>query len=718
MPTLPTRTLLFSLLLLISALFVGNRSARAQSPAGLDPCTGGTLYYIAYPDTVVNWQDSRFVDTRKSEFFLYIYSPVSQQVKIGRANGSGLARNIGAGEILEFDTREIAVPIITVRNFPQSNILKVESESPVVVYAYMATPFGCAAFTPIPVESWGTQYFAATWPGEYVRDISPAGENNFDASVKVAAPAEILVIAAYDNTQLRISPTAPLAACANCQTVKLNRGEAYLVQSFVDLMDTTDRVQGDIAGSSISATKPIGVITANTRSWHDPFPDGFLAANSYKDMTAEWLTPVEQHGKEFVFTPTWDGYRQRPNDSPVRENEYVRIYATGSNATDVTLRSEVGERLVVRGIKGGEFADERLDSLGRGYFYYTSKSAQALQSPRATTEFNTVGCSAFIGAHYRASGTYAVEMTPREQWTSFAPFKAPSYPSNMKHYINLVTDSADQYNVYYRSGSDTLQPFPFTRGTIPTPSGTLVWGQMVVNSGVNYTVEGKCGARFGGFVYGNTQGYELFGPSVAKDGDVKEKSTAAAHPAEYEEALAMMYAYPLASSSCVLRPTDEYRVRVEQNCDEMEITIDAENQNPSGLEFIRLLDDPDSTSNTRLEFIEPESASVLPEKNIANATIRLVASNPLQDARGVVEFKDRTREGKVERVRFKYEAERVDIVPAKGLDFGKLTLNFAAGERELTITNPLDKDVVVKELKFFFGNQEFVITRVNPNFDW
>ncbi|MCB0711445.1 MAG: T9SS type A sorting domain-containing protein [Ignavibacteriae bacterium] len=719
MPTLLARTSLVSLFPLILASLVGSYSARAQSPIGLDPCTGGTLYYIAYPDTVTNAQDARFADRRRSEFFFYIYSPVNQKVKVGRANGASSSKTITGGQILEFDTREIAVPLISVRNAPQSNVLKVESESPVVVYAYMASPFGCAAFTPIPVESWGTQYFAATWPGEYVRDVYPAGENNFDATVKVAAPAEIVVIAAYDNTQLRITPTASLASCANCQTVRLNTGEAYLVQSYVDLTDTTDRIQGDIAGSSISANKPIGVITANARSWHEPFPGGSLAANSYKDMTAEWLTPVEQHGREFVFTPTWDDYRQRPNVSPVRENEYVRIYATDSNATDVTLQSEGGESRIATAIKGGEFADERLERIDQAYFYSTTRPAQALQSPRPTTEFNaTTSGNDFSPVGYKSTGTYAVEMTPREQWTSFAPFKGPSYPSGMKHYINLVADSADQFNVYYRSGSDTLQPFPFTRGVIPTPSGSLVWGQMVVNPGLNYTIEGKSGARFGGFVYGGIRGYELYRPGVAKDGDEKENSTAAAHPAEYEEELAMMYAYPLASSSCALGLTDKYKVNIEQNCEEAAITIDAENENPSGLKFIRLLNHPDSTFNTRLEFIEPDSALAFREKNVANAAIRLVAIDPLQDARGVVEFKDRTREGKVQRVRFNYEAERVDIVPAEGLDFGSLTLNFAAGEREVTITNPLDKDVVVKQLKLFFGNQEFVIVRVEPNFDW
>ena len=727
--TLPNtfgRLVLGLLSLLCVALISTPASAQDNT---LEECAGGTLFYVAYPDTVTNAQDSRFADRRRSEFFLYIYSPVNQQVKIGRANGASSSKNIIGGDILEFDTREIAVPLISVRNAPQSNVLKIESESPVVVYAYMASPFGCAAFTPIPVESWGTEYYAATWEGEFVRDIQPAGENNFDASVKVPAPAEILVVAAYDNTQVRINPTGPLAACANCQTVKLNAGEAYLVQSFVDLGDEVEH-QSDIGGSSITANKRIGVVTGNTRIWHESFADGFLGANSYKDLVAEWIAPVEQHGTEFVFMPTWDDLRQRPNVTPVRENEYVRVFATTNKKTEIGWYNTVGilEPGQSTGIKNGEYSHERLGVLSNAIEYTSSDPSQAYQSPRPVTEFGgTTGSGSFIGARYLShGGSYMVEMVPREQWVSYSPFKAPSYPSGMKHYINIVTDTNNQFNVYYRSGSGGRQLFPFSRGKVP---GTdLIWGQIIVNPGLNYIIESDDDGRFGGFVYGQLRGYELYRPGgTEKDDDDKSKSVAGGgdndlpgilHPSEYEEELAMMYGYPLAPSRCVLAEPDKYNVTVEQDCDKMVITIEAENENPSGLKFIRLLNDRDSTFNTRLEFIEPESALALREKNVAKAVIQLVAINPLQDARGVVEFKDRTREGKVQRVRFKYEAERVDIVPAEGLDFGQLTLDFAAGERELTITNPLDKDVVVKELKLFFGNQEFVITRVEPNFDW
>ncbi|MCB0711447.1 MAG: T9SS type A sorting domain-containing protein [Ignavibacteriae bacterium] len=706
----------FAFLLSTLCFLFGIQELRAQPIANTLPeeCIGGTLYYITYPDTVTNAQDARYADTRRSEFFLYIYSPVDQQIKIGRANGVSIARNIAAGDILEFDTREVAVPLISVRNSPQSNVLKVESESSIVVYAYMATPFGCAAFTPIPVESWGTKYFAATWPGEYVQDVRPAGENNFDATVKVPAPAEIVVIAAYDNTQLRIHPTASLAACANCQTVTLDRGEAYLVQSYVDTA-TSVEVKGDIAGTSISANKPIGVITANTRGWREPLGET-LGANSFKDMSAEWLAPIGQHGTEFIFTPTWDDVRQRLNTSPMRTSEYVRIFPTTPEATDVSITADGRTDVIATGVKGGGFADERLEKLEQAIFYSTSHPAQAFQSPRPVTKFNgTTGSGSFIGASYKAWGTYAVEMTPREQWTSFAPIKAPSYPSGMKHYVNLITDSASQFKVYYRSGAAVRQLFPFSRGYIRTPFGTFVWGVIILNPGVNYTLEGDDGARFGGFVYGSLAGYELYRPGGAKDGDEKGNSASSAHPAEYEEELAMMYAYPIAPSRCVLAEPDQYTITTEEDgCGRVCVNIEPTNDTPAGLEFVRLVNDRTVTYNTRLEFIDPSD----PRDVMFRARVCFSAIDPLKPARAILEVKDRTREGQVYQIPFEYDPEVLDISPSNGVDFGKISVGRSGGEKLITIVNPMQKGIGIKSLRLFFGNQEFTITRTLPAIDW
>ena len=524
--------------LLLGIFVLTASTAIAQERGEPDPCSGGTLYYVALPDTVTNRQDARFAANYPEEFFLYIYSPVDQQVRIGRSTGSPILKNIVAGDILEFDTREVAVPLISVRNSPQTNVLKIESESSVIIYAYMATRFGCAAFTPIPVGAWGKEYYAATWEGRFVRNIIPGGELQFNARTKVPAPAEILVIAAYDNTEVVITPTDSLASCAACRRVILNGGEAYLVQSVVDTGREMYDAQPDIAGTSIVADKPVGVVSGNTRTWHEPFDEGFLGANSFKDMVAEWLTPVEQHGKEFVFTPTWDIVAQRPDAQPVRDREYVRIYATTDELTYIEDSSS--SDLLGIALSSGAFRHDVLHDLTNGLSYRSTEPAQAFQSPRPVGKFDGAplggGAGNIPGASYKSWGTYMVEMTPREQWTSFAPFKAPSYPSSMKHYINVVAERGDSGRISYRWGNTESRPFPFDHGTIRSGERTFVWGTMAVDPGLNYVIEGKEGARFGGFVYGTWTGYELHRPGGAeREEESKGRSTTSGHPSPSRE---------------------------------------------------------------------------------------------------------------------------------------------------------------------------------------
>ena len=696
----------------VLALILVNVPRLAAQPAqapGMDECSGGTLYYLAFPDTVTNAQDSRFKASYPEEFYLYIYSPVNQQVKIGRANGASLSINVTGGDILEFDTKAVAVPLITTRNAPQTNVLKVESESPVIIYAYMATRFGCAAFTPVPVEGWGMRYYAATWEGEYVRNIVPAGETNFDASVKVPAPAEILVIAAEDNTQVTINPTGSLASCSTCTRVTLRAGEAYLVQSFVDTNEGVER-QADIAGSVITSSKPIGVITANTRMGHAPSDSIALARNSYKDLAAEWLAPADQHGTEFVFLPMWDDFRQRPGADPARKTEYVRVYATTSRQTEV--RDPFGNTVAGR-FNNGEYMNGVLADLRNAVYYRTTQPGQAFQSPGAVVKFNgTTGSGNFIGVSYKSWGTSTVEIVPREQWTSFAPFKAPAYPFSMKHYLNVVTDTGNQFNVYYRSGSGGRQLFPFNRGRI---AGTdLVWGSIIVNPGLNYVLESLDDGRFSGYVYGVWGGYELYRPGGAKD-EEKGQGTSSAHPSEYEENTAMTYAYPLAPSRCMLAEPNQYRITVSQDgCNRLCVSVEPTNDTPAGLEFVRLVDDRSVTFNTRLEFIEPPR----PEPGMLSARFCLVPVNPQQPARAVVEVRDRTRNGQIYRIPFVYDPEVVKFGPGTELDFGKVPVGKDAGEREVTIVNPTNRPVAIRRLLLFLGNQNFIITRTSPAVDW
>ncbi len=690
---------LYILALLVSTILILPESAEAQG--FVDHCLGGTTYYVALPDTTTNTFDARFPDDEPEDFVLMLYSPVDQQVRIGRVNSAALTLQLKAGVIEEFDTKRIAVPIVTEINQPVTNkVLKITADEPIIVYAYMTSRFGAAGFTPLPVEEWGEEYFAATWPGVQVRNIYPAGRN-YDASERKAAPAMITIIAAYDNTQVTIGPTGGLAQCSSCQKVTLNEGDAYQVHSYVDLGDVEN--QEDIAGSYISATKPIGLFSGNTRTSVDPITLEMLAGNSPLDLMAEWLTPIEMHGTEFVFTPTWDKLRQRDGIGPEREAENVRIIAgidtTWVRSTDPANVS--GDPALDTAIAPDPFHNWRLRTPTEGRMIYTDKPAQAFHAINSVAEFyGRTGSGSDTGASYRAWGSAMVGLVPRERWTSFAPFRVPTNPSQMSNFVNVVTDTNHRFGIYLKSGKKDSTQVLFERSV---NGSDLVWTTISLNPGITYQLIGNNGAEFTGHTYGLYEdGFEIFRPIGI---------------GEYEENVGQMYAMPLASSNCAVNTgPDEFEIEVTQECDAMLITIRALNDSPSGIKFLRLMNNPDSTFNAILEPVNPTTFRELRERAVSDLTVRIVAIDKSRDARGVLEFKDRTREGTIQRIRYTYDAERVDLEPKNILDFGSITVDQGAGARAVTVTNPLARDITVRGLGI--AKKTFVIARTEPAFGW
>ena len=87
MNTSKTFCLKFIPMLLAGILLFGTDRLAAQT-SDPDMSGGGTLYYVAFPDTTTNLQDVRFPSTAPGNFLFYFYSPVDQLVRIGRENGA------------------------------------------------------------------------------------------------------------------------------------------------------------------------------------------------------------------------------------------------------------------------------------------------------------------------------------------------------------------------------------------------------------------------------------------------------------------------------------------------------------------------------------------------------------------------------------------------------------------------------------------------------
>ena len=412
----PLRTLRFPLVALLLFFSVDGLLSQIVDQWDATSEIGGRFYYLTLPDTTDNTQDSRHTSGRLGDpesFALLVYSPVAQQVRIGRSGSSGMPVSVEAGEMVELDLRSLSVPMNTTRNTPSRDVIKVESAEPIILYVYMSNHFGVAAYTPLPVEAWGREYFVAVWPSDYVRNVYPAGEWDYDATEKKSSPSFITIVAAYDSTEVRIEPTDSLVHCDGCTTITLDRGQSYMVQSFTDTaLASGDRTQPDLAGTRVTANRPIGLMSGNTRTNIEGPVAPALAGNAVKDLVVEWIRPIGLHGTEYVQMPMLDGRhpRQEFDAERQREAEIVRLVASSAIPSGGVMIGAGGTLAIEGGkqIDTGAFLEQRLALTDRveAHLFRTEEPMQAFQAPKGIIAFRgTTGSGQFLGAAYDTWGT-------------------------------------------------------------------------------------------------------------------------------------------------------------------------------------------------------------------------------------------------------------------------------------------------------------------------
>ncbi|HVK38968.1 MAG TPA: hypothetical protein VNA88_10580, partial [Candidatus Kapabacteria bacterium] len=234
-------------LTLMAVAMLAAVSASAQA-TGSDQITlsGGYRFVVAFPDTTKNTFDSRYPNIAYvDKAMLMIYSAVDATVMI-RSRGYRDTVHTEAGKFsvvtVMGDSTAAPAPIVTEHCKPVDNTFSIDADAPIIVYQYLVTKFGTEAWTPIPVEAWGNEYYAAAKEGEIGQDISPGGEFDYNKRNKMFS-AEILVIAAYDDTRITIVPNGQVLNFCRAENVTLKAGEAYQIQSYVDTL--TANVGGD-----------------------------------------------------------------------------------------------------------------------------------------------------------------------------------------------------------------------------------------------------------------------------------------------------------------------------------------------------------------------------------------------------------------------------------------------------------------------------------------
>lgn len=677
-----------SVLFVSCAAMMGGTVLRAQSPS-LDPESAGRSFIVAFPDTTTNLTDARFQNPLLDGLAFFIYSAVDNQVTIrGQRYNNTVYPKAGRFEQVFIQNGNTFTDSMftTQSGVVTANTFRIDAQAPIVVYCYVMTKFGGEMWTPIAVERWGMEYFLAASPGEVVVDADQDQKLVYIFRNRMAH-AQATIIAAYDGTNVTIYPTAQLHKSPQLR-VTLNAGQVYQVQSLVDTATQgAGGVQPDIGGTYIVADRPIGVISGNTRA--QALSDATaVTGNSLKNLAIEWLTPSEQFGRQFVYTPTWDTRRltgaRNEKVAEKRGYELVRLYGTSQTPSRVFFQKDTLKYDTTTLITSQ--ARSYKTSATKARRILTEKPAQAMMQSSAVVRYNGTVSGIAGSSSYDTWAPYAVEMTPREQWTTFAPFFAPSYPFETLHYINVVADTSALDKVYDENGA----PFDFNQGIIP---GTdLMWGTIQYQPGTTHYLEAREGARFSAYAYGLRQGSELYSP----------KSTRAS--AEYREMQALSYGYPIAPNRRILRSGDTLMIDTTNAACETRVKVTAVNQQPVGLRTASL----DSAVNASFTVVTPSGAGVI---GATQAEFRLVPVDASRDASGVLVLVDRT--GKRWRVPYQYTAERASFNAGILFDIGEVNVS-ETKDTVVFVTNPMPFPVTVRSVRLTRGDRAIAVSGQDP----
>jgi hypothetical protein len=664
-------------LLIIAGLLAMAQATHAQSTNVTFDNVGGTEYLVAFPDTVGNQLDPAHPNTRvRAEAALWIFSAVANSVDI-TYNGTTTTRTLNAGRFTTIDVPN-PWPVVAAINTPLKQAVRVKARHPIIVICYLATIQGVEAWTPLPVDVWGKRYVTEAMPGDYVADVKKVNAASIDTAWK-AAPGEILVIAAHDSTIVSFMPPLVSFVGGPPFTVKLDAGDVYQMQGYVDLRANVER-QPDIATTIITANKPIGVISGNTRSTGavSLVDEPMVLGNAGKNLMIESLTPTDMHGYDFIYMGTWDSYRPGIGAAAERMRELVRVFSTQERLMTGYSKQQGTSTDVPFNVRRDTLHDIAAGS-PVAFPIHTSEPSQVMMASSEVVRFNgSTPCGAIDCRSYSAWAPYMVDMAPRERWTSFAPYYAPPNPGGMQHYINVVTDTNSIQKVVRENGT----PFLFNR---KIPGTDLIWGSMAITPGEDHWLVGKNGAKFWGFVYGLLGGSEDWGPS------------------SYEEINAVSYGYPLVASNNVRGIRDTARIDTSMECGAVTIDVTLTNESPAGL---RSIDLADSSANARLVAIAP--ANIGDVSLATHAVVRVEAIDPLKPASALVVITDRT--GASWSVPFSYAPA---LATFGGNEFGEISVN-ARARRSVKVYNRTAVAITIAALSLARGDQGYTIVSSTP----
>lgn len=461
----------------------------------------GRKFMVAFPDTV-----------RDNVPLIGAHAPSAMRL-VMFATGAGQARAHGNGVDDRVSLTATASSTVNIdgraayldSGKSADRVITIESDVDIILYCYFETPDGSEAFTPLPVARWGTRYLAAMGPSTTVGYRPNTQEEGLQ---DIPAPAQVIVIASQNGTSVSIGGDAP---------VKLNAGECYVAEG-----------RSAYAGSSITADKPVGIMTGNTRGGSKNTYTGssIITGNTLKNTMVEWLTPVEMHGITFAaVTPR--SIAPDPNGSDLLLTLMSTPWAVTTTQVGIDPNKPVdrSERYA------GQFNEvELINFLGPDYL-----TGFDVVADHPISAFAIVGSaikSVWEIEDQRTWTSAMVELQPFERWVTTARFHAFDAPSFLQNYVLISCEKGATVRV---DGVVVPLVSPYY------PLTTFSHGRLLVAPGDHVIT--STGGKFTAIAYGVATGVEQVRPGRPRKDD--GGGSTPLHTTFYSQLPAYCYAYPV-----------------------------------------------------------------------------------------------------------------------------------------------------------------------------
>lgn len=555
--------------------------------------------------------------------------------------------------------------------------IEVVGNRPISVSTYQAWSGNGELARHLPVEAWGKAYYTMNfYQDRYGTSNSPK-----------LRPAQILIIADKNNTVVTYRPTfdteggseAVSTPKGGSQTVTLDRGMTFLIKAKINPNLTKD-FDSDLSGTLISSSKPVGIISGHTKVGIMRYPDvlpptGAFSAEAHfvRNNVHDAMLPLEMAGREFVtvpsmYTPT-RVVGQAAQDFGIDDDrgDVIRVICLEENTTVRVMRqdgSDLASKFTLRRV-----GETRIDPIVDVATYWVAdkpilmgqygKSWAKIIPPVGTSKGDVTQ-----GHPTVESGMPMLQYVPSvDRWVNYAVFNSPE---GIDNFFNVVFKMSEVGKIRVDGRTLTSAFGGSMRPIQGTPYAQI---RASISTGDHIVESTDPDVKWTAWCYGSLDGLNqgrAYGTPISID-----------------------LAIPCDDSLAVIETIVCGDVQAKGK-------IFPENS-PCGSIFAVYAEE---LANYELVVDEEFSSG---DKEV-NFTVNVLDKTKDAQARVLVV----TRSGKFVEKTYFYEADKLNFNPEKH-NFGTIPFGEASCTK-VTLTNPLNRDVTIQEVRMKYFPNIFTVT--------